>query len=88
MEVDLSAIDNRLIALNASVGSWSSVFTLSTWSIGTNVFYQTYTQTIPLATLGIIAGQTYQFELTRNGASASDTLVGDFQLLQATVAFT
>lgn len=78
---------NRLVPVGAALPGWSSAFALNALAIGTNVFYQTYTQTVSLAALGMVAGQTYQLELTRNGASAADTLAGDLQLLQLTLTF-
>lgn len=77
----------RTISINAAIGAWSSATALSTINIPTNAYYQYFTQTITLASLGITAGTTIQFELTRNGASVSDTLVGDYYLLTATFAF-
>lgn len=77
----------RLVPIGSAVPAWSSAFALNAMAVPTNVHYQSYAQTISLATLGMLAGQTYQLELTRNGASASDTLAGDLQLLQLTITF-
>ena len=77
----------RLIAMNAAVGAWGTAVPLNTLSIGANAFFQTYTQTFSLASLGMVAGETYQLEITRKGASATDTLVGDLHLLQMSIAF-
>ena len=79
---------SRLITINGSVGSWSSAYALATLSLPTNANFQTFTVTVPLSTLGITAGTTNQFEMTRYGASTSDTLVGDFDLLSLLVTFT
>lgn len=79
---------NRQIPDNAAVTAWSAALTLTTLAVPTNTNFQYYTQTISLATLGITANRLVQFELTRNGASGSDTLTGDFDLLQVIVEFT
>jgi hypothetical protein len=60
---------------------------VSSFDIGSNNFYQTYTRTVSLSSLGLSGGNTAQLELTRHGAGAGDTLVGDFQLLNVLVSF-
>ncbi len=79
---------SRAINIGSAVGAWSAATVLNTVSIPTNNYYQTFSQSLVLNTYGLVAGTTYQFELTRYGASASDTLVGDLHLLNATVSFT
>lgn len=76
---------NRQIPNNAAVTAWSAALQLTTLSVPTNAFYQYYIQAITLATLGITAGRTVQFELTRHGVNGSDTLVGDWDLLELSV---
>jgi hypothetical protein len=78
---------NRQIPDNAAVTAWSAALQLTTIAIPTNTNFQYDSQTISLATLGITAGRVVQFELTRFGASASDTLVGDFNLLEVQMEF-
>jgi hypothetical protein len=73
---------NRQIPDNAAVTAWSSALQLTAVSIPTNTNFQYDSQTISLATLGITAGRTVQFQLTRYGGSASDTLTGDWNLLE------
>ena len=79
---------NRQLTVNGAIGSWSAAYTLTTASIPTNANFQTYTVTVSLATLGITTGTTQQFQLTRYGAAAGDTLVGDLDLLSLLVTFT
>jgi hypothetical protein len=79
---------NRQIPDNATVTTWSSALQLTSISIPTNTTFQYDSQTISLATLGITAGRTVQFQLTRHGANASDTLSGDWNLLELMLEFT
>lgn len=74
----------RSIPDNSTVTSWSSALSLTALSFPNNTNFQYDEQTITLATLGLTAGQTVQFELTRNPA---DTLSGDWALLQVEVEF-
>lgn len=78
---------SRKIPLNAAIGSWSAATALTTITIPTNAYYQSTTFSLSLSTLGITSGNLYQFELTRYGASSSDTLVGDWYLLQNQISF-
>jgi hypothetical protein len=78
---------NRDVLLNAAVEAWSAATTLATVSIPTNAFFQTYSTTITLTTLGMTAGVTNQIQVVRQGSSASDTLVGDWYLLDFLVSF-
>jgi hypothetical protein len=52
-----------------------------------NPYFQYDSQTIALSSLNITAGNLVQFELTRYGASGSDTLSGDWVLLELEVEF-
>jgi hypothetical protein len=73
----------------AAVESWDSGTNLTTLTMGTNNEYFPYdSQTIALSTLSLVAGRVAQFELTRNTGSGSDTLVGDWTLLEIKVSFT
>jgi hypothetical protein len=79
----------RQIPDNAAISAWSAATQLTAIDIPiTNAYFQYDTQTISLATLGLTANRETQFELTRHGANASDTLVGDYALLSLTVEFT
>ncbi|MEX0930734.1 MAG: hypothetical protein WDZ68_00395, partial [Candidatus Paceibacterota bacterium] len=77
----------RTIPNNASVTSWSVGFSLNTIGIPTNTNFQYDNQSLALTTLGLAAGTTVQFELTRQGGAAGDTLTGDWCLLQLEVEF-
>ena len=78
-------IYKREISDNAAVGAWSSAYALTDIDIPTNVYFQLDSQTVSLASLGVTAGNLVQFELTRNGADAGDTLSGDWDLLSVRV---
>jgi hypothetical protein len=78
---------NRQIPDNAAVTAWSAALQLTTIAIPTNTNFQYDSQTISLATLGITANRVVQFELTRQGNNASDTLVGDYNLLEVQMGF-
>lgn len=77
----------RSIPNNAAVTTWSSAYTLTTLSVPTNTYFQYYSQTIPLSSLGLTAGNTVQFELIRYGAAAADTLVGNWNLLELQLVY-
>lgn len=58
-------IYSRQVPNNAAIGAWSAATTFSSLAIPTNAFYQSYTQSFPLATLGLAVNNTYHLELTR-----------------------
>lgn len=78
---------DRTIPIGSAIPAWGAATQLNAVSIPTNTFYQTFIQTLTLASLGITAGSIVQLELTRHGANANDTLVGDWHLLNLTVSF-
>lgn len=84
--VALMNLYRRQIPMGSAPSAWGSASQLAITV--SNAFFMDYTQTISLATLGLVAGELYQFELTRLGANASDTLVGDLQLLSTSFSFT
>lgn len=73
---------SRQLPNNSAVTSWSAALQLTTLSMPNNLFFQYFSQTITLTTLGLTAGNLVQFELTRDGANGSDTLVGDWGLIE------
>jgi len=77
----------RDIPDNAVVGAWDAGTDLTAIALPTNEYFQYDTQTIALTTLGLSAGDVFQFELTRNTGSASDTLSGDWCLLEMILKF-
>jgi hypothetical protein len=77
----------REIADNAAVSSWSAAKVLTDISIPTNANFQRDTDVQTLSTLGLTADKVYQFELVREATSASDTLVGDWDLYLMEVWF-
>jgi hypothetical protein len=73
---------------NAAVEAWSNTV-MTTITMGTsNEYFQYDSQSIALSTLNLVAGRVAQLELVRYADSASDTLVGDWTLLEAKVSFT
>jgi len=77
----VAGLYRRLIPNNSAVGAWSAIYNFTTLTIPTNTNFQTSSQNVTLATLGLTAGETYQFEFVRNATSGSDTLSGDWNLL-------
>lgn len=79
----------RSIPNNAAVGAWSAALDLNNLAIpASNIFTQYFVQSMTLATAGLTAGQSYQFELTRKVAPASGTqLAAAFLLGEVTFEF-
>ncbi len=79
----------REIPDNLAVEAWDAGTLMDALTMGTsNEFFQLDEQEFSLSSLGLVAGRILQFEITRIGADASDTLVGDWALLQVEVSFT
>lgn len=55
----------RKVPNNAVMPSWSAGTTFTALTVPTNNYYQKYSQSYSLATLGLLTGETYHFELTR-----------------------
>jgi hypothetical protein len=73
---------------NAAVEAWSGGTDMATITMGTsNEYFQYDSETFALTTLSLVAGRTVQIELTRNTGSGSDTLSGDWTLLELNVSF-
>jgi hypothetical protein len=81
-------IYNRGIPDNAAVQAWSVATALTDIDIPTNEFFQEDTQSVALATLGVTAGETTQFELVRTLPGGGTDLTGDWDLLLMKVSFT
>lgn len=79
---------NRAAPDNAAVEAWSAAEQLTDLDIPTNEFFQEDTQTLTLATLGVTAGETTQFELTRVAPTGGTDLTGDWALMLCKVSFT
>jgi hypothetical protein len=80
-------IYEREIPDNAAPTAWSSAIQLTDISLPANEFFQTDSQTISLAALGLAVDQTHQLELVRDTADINDTLVDDWSLLLLGVDF-
>lgn len=78
----------RLLPNNAAVGAWSAAQELSNIPIPTNANFQYSTQVVSLATLGLSAGNLYQFEITRRVAGVTGTnLAANFLMPEITLEF-
>jgi len=71
----------------AAVGTWSAGTNLTSVTVPTNAFYQTYTQSSSLVSLSLTAGNLYQFEITRN-ISVAGNLASNWLLVGLTISFT
>ena len=71
----------------AAVPAWSAATLLTQVASPANLFFQTFSQTSTLASLGLTAGNTYQFEFTRNVA-VTGNLAANWLLLELDIAFT
>lgn len=77
----LPGIYVRQVADNAAQGAFSSLTALTAIDIPiTNAYFQYDTQTIALSTLSLTAGRLTQILLERTATSATDNLVGDWNL--------
>lgn len=73
----------------AAVGSWSAATNLTSQAVPTgNIFWQSYSQTIALSSFStaLVAGQLYQFELTRN-VGVANNLAQNWLLGELTISF-
>ena len=82
------ALYRRTIGDNSAVGAWSAATNISSLSIPNNTNYQYATRTLTLSSLSLTAGTFVQYELTRVGTNGSDTLTGDWVLLELGVEYT
>ena len=82
-----TALYTRRFADNVAAGAWSAAVNLGTLAFAANLNMRLHTQTVTLATLGVVAGEFVDFELIRRGADASDTLVGDWNLVEIAMFF-
>jgi hypothetical protein len=79
---------SRLLPNNSAVGAWSAGTNLASNAVPTNAFFQYFVQTISLSTLGLTAGNLYQFELTRPTTGFTGTnLAAAFLLAEITLEF-
>lgn len=77
----------RDIASDTTVSAWDSTTRLTPLDVTNSVDFRYYTQSYSMASLGVSPGRITMFELTRNGADATDTLVGNWNLLQVGLTF-
>jgi hypothetical protein len=73
----------RSIPDNGAVAAWDGGTTLTTIAIPANENFQYDTD----SSVSVTNGRRYWFELTRDGADGSDTLVGDWYLLALQISF-
>jgi hypothetical protein len=77
----------RDIGDNVVVGAWSAGVVLTDINIPTNERFQYDSQTLTLAAVGLVAGQTHQLEVTRVAPTGGTDLEGDWDLLSIGVKF-
>ena len=78
---------NRLISSGAAMGAWTGS-NLANNVVPANAFFQYYNQTITLSSLGLTAGNLYQFEITRPTTGFTGTnLAYAFLLAEITLEF-
>lgn len=78
----------RLLPNNTAVGAWSAAQELANISIPTNANFQYSSQTVLLSTLGLTAGNLYQFEITRRVSGVTGTnLAANFLMPELTLEF-
>jgi hypothetical protein len=75
---------SRLVPTNAAMGSWSAATTFTSLTIPTNAYYQLYTQSYSLSSIGLIVNNTYHLELTR----AIGGLTNNWLVVEIVVEFT
>ena len=75
---------------NAAVSAWANKVMSDISVPATNAYFQYDTETIALTAFStaLIAGNYYQFELTRVNPLAGTELIGDWNLYALTVSFT
>lgn len=78
----------RMITNNGALGAWVGPVELTNMNIPANATFQSYLQNAALTNVGLIAGQVYQFELTRRVTGVTGTnLPAPFLLAEATFEF-
>lgn len=77
----------REVTPGGTTGAWSAGLDLTALTFPATTNWLESSQTLTFGALGITAGRTYQFELTRNAPAGGDTLVGDWDLLELGVLF-
>jgi hypothetical protein len=76
----------RLLGNNTAVSAWSAAQELANISIPTNQNFQYSNQIINLSTLGLTAGNLYQFEITRRVVGVTGTnLAANYLLAELTL---
>lgn len=78
-------IYTRLLPNNSAVSTWTAGINLTTLAIPTNAFFQYYTYTATLASLGFVAGNLYQMELTRYNTGVTNNLASGFYMAEMTL---
>ena len=80
-------IMTRSVPNDSTVGIWNGVETTSQITVPTDNFFQYATWTLPYSSLTVAANTVTQFEIVRDGADSSDTLVGNWDLNHVRVSF-
>lgn len=78
----------RLIPNNSAIGAWVGPIELPNISIPTNANFQYYLTSGTLAAAGLVAGNTYQIELTRRVTGVTGTnLPSNFYMVETVAEF-
>jgi hypothetical protein len=79
----------RAINNGSTISAWTAGADFTTLSLGNNIFYQYFQQTISLSTLGLTTGLLYQLEMTRKtvGIVGGTNLTGNFLLSEFSIEF-
>tara|TARA_Y100000310_G_scaffold326046_1_gene390412 strand:- start:390 stop:941 length:552 start_codon:yes stop_codon:yes gene_type:complete len=80
---------SRIIADGAAVGAWSAAVQLTDIAIAAgDADFDVQTQTHLIGTLGLVAGDAYQIEFTRDATDPTSDLIGDWCQHWLSVGFT
>lgn len=77
---------SRAFPNGAAPSAWSSGFQFTTIGFS-NAYFNYFSETILLSSLGLTPGTFYLFEFTRFASNAADTLANDLYLLELTLTW-
>lgn len=78
---------SRAIPNAGTMGAWSTGTDIATIAMPASTNFVFQTVSVPLASAGLTAGTTYQFELTRKVSGVSGNLPAAFNLFEVTLDF-
>ena len=78
----------RLVPDNAAMGSWGAAVELTNITIPANSYYQYAEHTLPISSLGMVAGKLFQLEITRRVTGVTGTnLPANWLIAELTIEF-